>query len=326
MSDDVTPPVLELVSVTKTYQVKQGMFAKPKPLHALNGVSLKLNRKDVLGLVGESGCGKSTLAKILLGLEMPSEGQVLVDGKEITAGERRVLARRIQPVFQDPYSSLNPRKSIEDIIALPLVVHGVGDSASRAQSVTKMLDLVGLPARVRRGYPNQLSGGQRQRVAIARALIMNPEIVICDEPTSALDVSVQSQILNLLGDLRDELGLTYLFISHNLAVVEHLATRVAVMYLGQVVEEAPSQALFANPRHPYTQALLDSVLTPDPSLSVPETYLGAAYPNPISPPSGCRFHPRCAQLKDICRSMPPPHILGPDGHVDCHLYAAATTQ
>ncbi len=326
MSGDVTPPVLELVSVTKTYQVKQGMFAKPKPLHALNGVSLKLNRKDVLGLVGESGCGKSTLAKILLGLEMPSEGKVLVDGKEITARERRVLARRIQPVFQDPYSSLNPRKSIEDIIALPLVVHGVGDSASRAQSVTKMLDLVGLPARVRRGYPNQLSGGQRQRVAIARALIMSPEIVICDEPTSALDVSVQSQILNLLGDLRDELGLTYLFISHNLAVVEHLATRVAVMYLGQVVEEAPSQALFANPRHPYTQALLDSVLTPDPSLSVPETYLGAAYPNPISPPSGCRFHPRCAQLKDICRSTPPPHILEPDGHVDCHLYSAATTQ
>ncbi len=323
MSASVTSPVLELVSVTKTYQVKQGMFAKPKPLHALNGVDLKLNRKDVLGLVGESGCGKSTLAKILLGLEMPTEGKVLVDGKEITARERRVLARRIQPVFQDPYSSLNPRKSIEDIIALPLVVHGVGDSASRAQSVTKMLDLVGLPARVRRGYPNQLSGGQRQRVAIARALIMNPEIVICDEPTSALDVSVQSQILNLLGDLRDELGLTYLFISHNLAVVEHLATRVAVMYLGQVVEEAPSQALFSNPRHPYTQALLDSVLTPDPSLSVPETHLGAAYPNPISPPAGCRFHPRCVQVRDVCRTAPPPRIREPGGHVDCHLYATA---
>ncbi|MCR4265259.1 ABC transporter ATP-binding protein [Nitratireductor sp. ZSWI3] len=325
MSETATPPVLELASVTKTYQVKQGMFGKPKPLHALSGVSLRLNRKDVLGLVGESGCGKSTLAKILLGLEMPTDGRVLVDGREIAPGERRLLARRIQPVFQDPYSSLNPRKSIEDIIALPLLVHGIGDGAAREQAVTRMLDLVGLPARVRRGYPSQLSGGQRQRVAIARALIMKPEIVICDEPTSALDVSVQSQILNLLGDLREELGLTYLFISHNLAVVEHLATRVAVMYLGQIVEEAPARDLFAGPRHPYTTALLESVLTPDPSLSVPDTHLGAAYPNPISPPPGCRFHPRCGKVRDICRTTPPPRVEGPEGHVDCHLYSAAPT-
>ncbi len=188
-------PVLELAGVTKTYRVKQGMFSAPKPLHALGGVNLKIHRKDVLGLVGESGCGKSTLAKILLGLEAPTSGKVLIDGREVTARERTVLARRIQPIFQDPYSSLNPRKSIEDIIALPLVVHKIGDSASRAKSVARMLDLVGLPQRVLRGYPNQLSGGQRQRVAIARALVMNPEIVICDEPTSALDVSVQSQIL-----------------------------------------------------------------------------------------------------------------------------------
>jgi peptide/nickel transport system ATP-binding protein len=324
MTQTTTPPVLELTAVTKTYQVKQGLFAKAKPLNALGGVSLRLHKKDVLGLVGESGCGKSTLAKILLGLEAPTAGKVLVDGKEIDARERRLLARRIQPIFQDPYSSLNPRKSIEDIIALPLVVHGIGDSASRAQAVTRMLDLVGLPARVCRGYPNQLSGGQRQRVAIARALIMKPEIVVCDEPTSALDVSVQSQILNLLGDLREELGLTYLFISHNLAVVEHLATRVAVMYLGQIVEEAAAAMLFASPRHPYTKALLESVLTPDPSLSVPDTHLGASYPNPISPPSGCRFHPRCAEVRDICKTTPPPRIGNEGGHVDCHLYGGAT--
>jgi peptide/nickel transport system ATP-binding protein len=316
-------PVLELIGVTKTYQVKQGLFAKPKPLRALGGVSLRIHKKDVVGLVGESGCGKSTLAKILLGLEPPTSGEVLVHGKAIGAQNRTQLARRIQPIFQDPYSSLNPRKSIEDIIALPLVVHGIGDSAARMQSVSRMLDLVGLPQRVRKGSPNQLSGGQRQRVAIARALVMNPEIVICDEPTSALDVSVQSQILNLLSDLRAELGLTYLFISHNLAVVEHLATRVAVMYLGRIVEEAPAAALFGRPRHPYTSALLESVLTPDPSLSVPDTHLGASYPNPIAPPSGCHFHPRCAAARDICRTAAPPHVADADGHVDCHLYEGA---
>ena len=319
MSDKSTP-VLELTGITKIYQVKQGMFSKPKPLQALGGVSLRLRKKDVLGLVGESGCGKSTLAKVLLGLEQPTTGQVLVDGKQIGPEDRQLLSRRIQPIFQDPYSSLNPRKSIEEIVTLPLVVHKIGDSASRQNAVTKMLDLVGLPARVRRSYPGQLSGGQRQRVAIARALIINPEIVICDEPTSALDVSIQSQILNLLADLREELGLTYLFISHNLAVVEHLATRVAVMYLGQIVEEAPAAELFAGPKHPYTQALLDSVLTPDPSLSVPDIHLGATYPNPISPPSGCHFHPRCGAAMEICAVKPPPRIAVRTAHVDCHLF------
>jgi peptide/nickel transport system ATP-binding protein len=313
-------PVLELTNITKTYQVKQGMFSKPKPLQALGGVSLRIHKKDVLGLVGESGCGKSTLAKILLGLERPTSGEVLVDGKEIGPSDRQLLARRIQPIFQDPYSSLNPRKSIEEIVSLPLVVHNIGDSASRSQAVTKMLDLVGLPERVRRGYPGQLSGGQRQRVAIARALVINPEIVICDEPTSALDVSIQSQILNLLADLREELGLTYLFISHNLAVVEHLATRVAVMYLGRIVEESSAADLFAGPKHPYTRALLDSVLTPDPSLSVPDIHLGATFPNPISPPSGCHFHPRCPMATDLCASKAPPHIQAGASHVDCHFY------
>jgi peptide/nickel transport system ATP-binding protein len=320
MTTDKTAPVLELKNVSKTYTIKQGMFGEKKPLRAVNDVSLKLERGDVLGLVGESGCGKSTLAKILLGLEAPTSGEVLVDGEPIGDQNRRILARRIQPIFQDPYSSLNPRKSIRDIISLPLRVHKIGDSASQEKAVRDILDVVGLPARVMNSYPNQMSGGQRQRVAIARALIMKPEIVICDEPTSALDVSVQSQILNLLVELRREFGLTYLFISHNLAVVEHLATRVAVMYLGRIVEESPVDGLFDNPRHPYTEALLASVLTPDPDLEVPDTHLGAAYPNPIDPPSGCHFHPRCARAMDICRQSAPTLLSGDGRKVECHLY------
>ncbi len=321
MSDTQTSsPVLELRGVTKTYSVKQGLFGKPKPLTAVNDVSLSLARGEVLGLVGESGCGKSTLAKILLGLEAPTEGEVLVDGQAILASDRRALARRIQPIFQDPYSSLNPRKSIADIISLPLRVHNIGDSASRDKAVREILDIVGLPSRVMQTYPSQMSGGQRQRVAIARALIMKPEIVICDEPTSALDVSVQSQILNLLGDLRREFGLTYLFISHDLAVVEHLATRVAVMYLGRIVEQADTAGLFDTSRHPYTQALLKSVLTPEAGLGVPDTELGMEYPNPIAPPSGCHFHPRCPRAMTHCASIAPRPVPTPDGHVECHLY------
>lgn len=313
-------PVLELRNVTKTYSVKQGMFGKAKPLTAINDVSLKLGRGEVLGLVGESGCGKSTLAKVLLGLEAPSSGQVLVDGQALGGQDRLALARRIQPIFQDPYSSLNPRKSIYDIIALPLRVHGIRDEASRQKSVREILDIVGLPARVMNSYPSQMSGGQRQRVAIARALIMKPEIVICDEPTSALDVSVQSQILNLLNELREEFGLTYLFISHNLAVVEHLATRVAVMYLGRIVEEASVEGLFGAARHPYSDALLKSVLTPDPSLGIPDTQLGMTYPNPIAPPDGCHFHPRCPLATDLCHTQRPIPQFDVAGRIECHLH------
>ncbi|TMV08361.1 ABC transporter ATP-binding protein [Arenibacterium halophilum] len=312
-----TNPVLELKNVSKTYSVKQGLLGKSRPLTALRDLSLRLEQGEVLGLVGESGCGKSTLAKILLGLEAPTSGEVLVDGAPLGSQDRLALARRIQPIFQDPYSSLNPRKTIADIISLPLRVHGIGDAASQQAAVREILDVVGLPSRVMHTYPSQMSGGQRQRVAIARALVMKPDIVICDEPTSALDVSVQSQILNLLADLRRDLGLTYLFISHNLAVVEHLATRVAVMYLGRIVEEAETEALFDGARHPYSEALLTSVLTPDPSLGVPRMNLGAAYPNPIDPPSGCAFHPRCAKATEACARQRPAPVVDEDGLIAC---------
>jgi len=229
----------------------------------------------------------------------------------------------VQPVFQDPYSSLNPRKAVGSIIALPLRVLGNADPSTWRRRVEEMMERVGLSRSLYENYPSQLSGGQRQRVAIARALINRPRLVICDEPTSALDVSVQSQILNLLQELRRDLGLTYLLISHNLAVVEHMATRVAVMYLGRIVEEADTDTLFRAPRHPYSEALLASVLTPEPGLGVPDTHLGAAYPDPLNVPSGCRFHPRCPKVMDVCRSKAPAPVPTASGHVECHLYGSA---
>ncbi len=277
----------------------------------------------MLGLVGESGCGKTTMARMLLGLEKPTSGEILIDGEALTGLDRIAVARRVQPIFQDPYSSLNPRKSIGSIISLPLRVHKIGDSALWKRQVEEMMEIVGLPRRLYNNYPSQLSGGQRQRIAIARALIMKPEVVICDEPTSALDVSVQAQILNLLLDLQNELGLTYVIISHNLAVVEHIATRVAVMYLGRFVEEGESRQLFENPRHPYTKALLGSVLTPDPSLDVPDTQLGATFPNPIDLPSGCTFHPRCADMMPVCSQAAPSPVMDGGACIECHLYGGA---
>ena len=310
--------VLQIHDLNKTYTVSAGLFAGKRFLKAVNGVNLVLKKGSVLGLVGESGCGKSTVAKLILMLEGVTSGRISFDGQEISAIPRKEVARRIQPVFQDPYASLNPRKTISSIISLPLRVHRVGDKKSWHRKVEEIMDIVGLPPRFRHSYPNQLSGGQRQRVAVARALIMRPEIVICDEPTSALDVSVQSQILNLLMDLRKDLGLTYIVISHDLAVVEHLASRVAVMYLGRIIEEAPASALFEQPRHPYTQALLDSVLTPDPRLGLPETHLGITYPNPIDPPSGCTFHPRCPKATELCSTVPPQPRIEADRMVECH--------
>jgi peptide/nickel transport system ATP-binding protein len=296
-------------------------FMKPKrPLHAVNGVNLRVERGEVMALVGESGCGKTTLAKMMMGLLPPSQGTIELGGKPISALDRMTVARTVQPIFQDPYSSLNPRKTIGSIITLPLRVQGDRDPATWEKRVYEIMELVGLPRRVFNNYPNQLSGGQRQRVAIARALINRPTMVICDEPTSALDVSVQSQILNLLQDLRAELGLTYLLISHDLAVVEHIATRVAVMYLGRIVEQTDTASLFDTPRHPYSEALLGSVLTPDPTLGVPDTHLGASYPNPLEMPSGCTFHPRCPKVMPHCSQVAPRPIPAPGGHVECHLY------
>ena len=317
----VSAPLLEAREVTKRFTVSAGLLRGRRALDAVNGVTLKLERGEVLGLVGESGCGKSTLGRMLLGLLAPTSGEIRLEGQAVSAFDARALARRVQPIFQDPYSSLNPRKTVGAIIGLPLAVHGIeADAAARRRRVAEVMEQVGLASRLLHNYPNQLSGGQRQRVAIARALVMRPQLVICDEPTSALDVSVQSQILNLLQEMRRELGLTYLFISHNLAVVEHLATRVAVMYLGRIVEEAQTAQLFRAPRHPYTRALLDSVLTPEPGRGVPDTQLGAAYPNPLDPPPGCTFHPRCARALPQCGTQAPGTKVDPAGRIACHLY------
>ena len=315
--------LVEIDDLRRTFRVRQGLFAPAATLQAVAGVSLAVRKGEVLGIVGESGCGKSTLARMVLGLLAPSAGGIRLDGRDLARIPRREIARRMQPVFQDPYSSLNPRRRIADIVQLPLDVQGNGTAAERRRRATAALDKVGLPARYADHYPSQLSGGQRQRVAIARALVTEPEIVVCDEPTSALDVSVQSQILNLLMDLRRDLGLTYIFISHNLAVVEHLATRVAVMYLGRVVELAPTGEIFASPKHPYTRALLASVLTPVPGLGIPDTGLGATPPDPFNVPSGCPFHPRCPQVFARCTGVVPHPTTVGRATVACHLHDAA---
>ena len=285
-------------------------------VRAVDGVDLRVPAGGVMGIVGESGCGKSTLARVILGLLPASAGSVLVDGRSLAALDRRERARLIQPVFQDPYSSLNPRHRVRDIVALPLRAQGVRDAAG---PVAEMLARVGLPGAMADRLPAQLSGGQRQRVAIARALVLRPREVVCDEPTSALDVSVQAQILNLLAELRAELGLTLVFISHNLAVVEHIATEVAVMYLGRIVEHAAADEVFARPRHPYTRALLASVLTPEPGLGLPDVGLGDAYPDPGNIPPSCRFHPRCPDAVAQCATSSP-NGMRPGGRlVECLL-------
>lgn len=316
----MTEPVLQLNNVDQTFSVKQGLFGKRLPLHAVSDVSMELHRDEVVGLIGESGCGKSTLAKILLGIQNPTAGEVMLCGEPIQNIPREARAKRIQPIFQDPYLSLNPRKTVAQAVGLPLSIAGEPGGKTRRKAVLEMLDMVGLPRRVEHAYPSQMSGGQRQRVAIARALITRPKIVICDEPTSALDVSIQSQILNLLLELKNELGLTYLLISHDLSVIKHLSERVLVMYLGRIVEAGPTGAVFGSPSHPYTDILSRAALPPEPGHGLPKLDLGSEFPNPIDPPSGCAFHPRCPRVHDAC-SVDRPQLSSRAGDklAACHL-------
>jgi peptide/nickel transport system ATP-binding protein len=319
MNASSSPPAIEVRGVHKTFRVKGGMLGKDRHVVACDDVSFTVPTGGVLGVVGESGCGKSTLARLILGLLEPTAGDIAVEGLRVADMDRRARARLIQPVFQDPFSSPNPQARVADIVAMPLRAQGNVDRAEVARRVDEMLARVGLTNEMGRRLPTELSGGQRQRVAIARALVLRPRIVVCDEPTSALDVSVQAQILNLLAELRRELGLTYLFISHNLAVVEHVASEVAVMYLGRIVERRPTQALFHQPEHPYTKALLASVLTPEPGLGVPDVGLGDILPDPANIPPGCRFHPRCPIAEPRCSTQTPPLRPRPGGGVECLL-------
>jgi oligopeptide transport system ATP-binding protein len=304
--------LLQVENLVKHFPVGGGMFSKPAgQVRAIDGVSFTLHRGETLGLVGESGCGKTTTGRCILQLERPTSGRIMFEGVDLASlseAELRKVRRRVQVIFQDPYSSLNPRMTIGQILAEPLKVHGIVlEGAAREKRVQQLLEQVGLLAQHARRYPHQLSGGQRQRVGIARALAMEPSLIICDEPVSALDVSIQAQIINLLEDLQKRLGLTYLFIAHDLSVVRHISDRVAVMYLGKIVEVADRLALYEEPRHPYTRALLSAVPIPDPAVEATRerTVLRGEVPSPLNPPSGCVFHPRCPIAVGRCSSEVP---------------------
>ena len=313
--------LIECRDLTRTFLVSKSSFARKSELTAVQGVNLEVRSGEVLGIVGESGCGKSTLAKMLLGIHRPTRGEIVFDGMPLEKIDRRELGRRVQPVFQDPYTSLNPRKRVSQVIGLPLVVHKKGGRERRRHRVEELMELCGLPHSLYHSYPGQLSGGQRQRVAIARALAAEPAVVICDEPTSALDVSVQAQILNLLERLKRELGLTYVLISHDLAVIEHICDRVAVMYLGRLVELGATERVFQRPLHPYTRALLDSNLGLEPGRGFGSVHLRGGVPDPLNPPSGCSFHPRCTQARSECALLRPPAIMQNGDFVECVLAA-----
>ncbi len=316
-------PVISVHNLKKYFPVTKGAFLKKVVGHvkAVENVSFDIFKGETLGIVGESGCGKSTTANVLLGLESPTDGKILFEGEDITGFKGRTLfgfRRNIQAVLQDPFRSLNPRKKVRHIIGEPLYVHKTATKNQISTRVDELLELVGLKAGHADLYPHEFSGGQRQRIAVARSLSLEPKAIILDEPVSALDVSIQAQIMNLLIDLQQDLNLTYMIISHDLAVVEHASSHIGVMYLGHLVELSPAGELYNNPLHPYTRALLESVPVPDPENIKPVTLEGEV-PNPMFPPKGCPFHPRCRDRKEICRTQMPERVEYSKGHyVTCY--------
>lgn len=315
-------PLVEVRNIVKHFPITGGVFLRQiASVKAVDGVSLDIRSGETLGLVGESGCGKSTLGRLILRLEEPTSGDVLFRGESILGysnEKMRALRQQMQVIFQDPFSSLNPRKNVAHIVGEPLFVHGMTNRREREARVLELLRVVGLKREQMRRYPHQFSGGQRQRIGVARALALNPQLIICDEAVSALDVSIQAQVINLLQDLQEEFGLTYLFISHDLSVVEHISDRVAVMYLGEIVEVADSDPLYKTPLHPYTQALLSAAPVPNPRKKSNRTVLPGDVPSPINPPPGCRFHTRCIYAKDMCsREAPQLKEVGENHFVAC---------
>ena len=314
--------LLEITDLKKHFPVTKGIVFKRTiaEVKAVDGVSLSIRKGETLGLVGESGCGKTTIGRCILKLEEPTGGQIRFYGQDVHDLDTRAtkqFRRRVQAVFQDPYSSLNPRMKVGDIITEPLTIHGVqSEAGAMSERLRELLDICGLPKVMANRYPHEMSGGQRQRVGIARALALNPEFIVCDEAVSALDVSIQAQVINLLEDLREDFNLTYLFIGHDLSVVRHLCHRVAVMYLGKLVELAEADVLFDNPKHPYTRALLESVPVPDPTIEMQRAHrtLSGEVPSPINPPAGCVFHPRCSLAVASCRQERPSLEEFGDGH------------
>jgi oligopeptide/dipeptide ABC transporter ATP-binding protein len=325
----MSTPLLEIENLQKYFPVRRGFLQRVVGhVKAVDDVSFVIQEGETLGLVGESGCGKTTVGRTLLRLYEPTAGQIRFAGRDVMplrGEDLRSLRRDMQIVFQDPYSSLNPRMTVRAIVEEGLIVHRWGDRQQRLKRVREVLNRVGLESSYVDRYPHEFSGGQRQRISIARALALNPRFIVLDEPISALDVSIQSQVINLLNDLKEEFKLTYLFISHDLSVVEYISDRVAVMYLGEIVESGSSEQLYSNPLHPYTQALFASVPSMDPDRRRERMVLQGDVPSPIHPPRGCRFHPRCPLAMDVCREVPPPP-LNLAGHiVNCHAVEQAQT-